>query len=167
MDECRQGWSGPGRQGSCGVVESDGSDARASGSGTGCDTGASAAGSTGWIQGSVSVVAGAVPGSARCCLRRNWRKHSNCWCWWVRICERASAQRSLHRALRRVSIGLTLSRAQCMPAPFSRASTTTLFPLSTAPLPMGHPCASPSTEACRHPTNPPASLLVTDTCGLC
>jgi hypothetical protein len=31
-----------------------------------------------------------------------------------------------------------------MPAPFSRASTTSLFALSTAPLPIGQPCARKS-----------------------
>src|SRR3989442_8737597 len=52
-----------------------------------------------------------------------------------------SCQHSLHTALRKTSIGLTLGRAQCMPAPFKGASTTTLLALSTMPDPIGQPCA--------------------------
>jgi len=42
-------------------------------------------------------------------------------------------------AFRNARSGLTLNRLQCMPAPFSRASTTTLLALSTMPLPIGQP----------------------------
>src|SRR5262249_55864895 len=60
---------------------------------------------------------------------------------WAALCCQASAQRSLQTAFRNVSSGLTLARLQCMPAPFRRASTTTLLALSTIPLPIGQPAA--------------------------
>ena len=56
-------------------------------------------------------------------------------CW--AICGQASAHRSLQAMVRRATSGFTYGRAQCMPAPFSRLSTTTLLALSTLPLPMG------------------------------
>ena len=137
MGECRHGWSGPGRQGSRVV---DGLDSSAT-NGSGCDIGFISVGSTTAPQGSVSAAAGVVARSARYRSRRDWRTRSICRCCGVKICARASAQQSLHRALGRATMGLTLLCAQCIPAPFSRASTTILFPLSTAPLPIGHPWA--------------------------
>lgn len=59
----------------------------------------------------------------------------------VLVAAQVSSQRSLQTALRSASRGLTLARSQCMPAPLRRASTTSLFALSTTPLPMGHPFA--------------------------
>ena len=53
----------------------------------------------------------------------------------------ACAHRSLQTILRKANIGLTCERAQCIPAPFNLASTTSLLALSTAPLPMGQPCS--------------------------
>ena len=47
------------------------------------------------------------------------------------------AQRSLHTILRKPSIGFTWGHAQCITPPFNLASTTSLLPLSTTPLPMG------------------------------
>ena len=70
---------------------------------------------------------------------------------WLRACRSAphraqmraqlSVHRSLHAAARKATIGFTLARAQCIPLPLSRASTTSLFALSTIPLPMGYPAA--------------------------
>jgi hypothetical protein len=48
-----------------------------------------------------------------------------------------SAQRPLHATVRSATSGLTCARAQCMPLPFSRTSTTTLLALSVLPLPIG------------------------------
>src|SRR5215207_9888012 len=53
----------------------------------------------------------------------------------------ASAHRSEQTAPRNATIGVTLPAAQRRPAPFSRASTTSLLALSTMPLPMGKPWA--------------------------
>jgi hypothetical protein len=58
------------------------------------------------------------------------------------LCVHACSQRSLQAALRKTSSGLTLGRAHCMPAPLSRASTTSLLALSTLPLPRGQPAAA-------------------------
>ena len=67
------------------------------------------------------------------------------WARWAARCRRCSAQSSPHAAvhrllqaaLRSASMGLTFARAQCMPLPSSRAPTTSLFALSTPPLPIG------------------------------
>lgn len=52
-----------------------------------------------------------------------------------------SSQPSLHTALRSSNMGLTFFRSQCIPAPLSRASTTSLLALSTMPDPIGQPAA--------------------------
>src|SRR5215213_6612702 len=66
---------------------------------------------------------------------------------WVVTLPHASSQRSLHSAPRSASIGSTCAGAQCIPGPLSRASTTSLFALSTAPLPIGRPAAAKSAYA--------------------
>ena len=53
----------------------------------------------------------------------------------------ASSHRPEQSAPRSASSGLTLGSAHRRPAPFSRASTTTLLALSTMPLPIGKPWA--------------------------
>src|SRR5439155_63519 len=68
--------------------------------------------------------------AARCCARACARS-ARCCC---SICAHAAAQRSLQTAARMATSGLTLARAQCMPLPLSRASTTSLLALSTMPL---------------------------------
>jgi hypothetical protein len=45
------------------------------------------------------------------------------------ICGQASAHRSLQATVRKATIRLTWARAQCIPAPFSRRSTTSLLAL--------------------------------------
>src|SRR5258708_801368 len=50
-----------------------------------------------------------------------------------------SAQRLVHATVRSATSGLTCWRAQCIPLPFSRTSTTTLLALSVLPLPIGYP----------------------------
>ena len=55
------------------------------------------------------------------------------------MCGQASAHRSEQATVRNATSGFTCERAQCIPLPFSRASTTSLLALSTLPLPMGNP----------------------------
>jgi hypothetical protein len=55
------------------------------------------------------------------------------------VCQ-VSSQRSLQTPLRKASMELTLVGSQCIPAPLRRASTTSLFALSTEPDPIGQPC---------------------------
>ena len=57
------------------------------------------------------------------------------------ISGQASPHRPLQTSVRRANMGSTFFLAQCIPEPLSRASTTSLLALSTAPLPMGYPCA--------------------------
>lgn len=71
------------------------------------------------------------------CSRPRWRRCHSCFI----LCCQVSLQRSLHTALRKMSRGLTFSRFQCIPAPLSRASTTSLLAFSTSPEPMGQPAA--------------------------
>ena len=54
------------------------------------------------------------------------------------ISGQTSSHRSLQTTVRRANIGSTFCLAQCIPGPLSRASTTSLLALSTAPLPMGY-----------------------------
>ena len=57
------------------------------------------------------------------------------------ICGQTSSHRPLQTTVRRATMGFTCSPGQCIPGPLSRASTTNLLALSTAPLPMGYPLA--------------------------
>ena len=60
------------------------------------------------------------------------------------ISGQASSHRSLQAMFRKATMGSTFRRSQCIPAPFSLASTTSLLALSTIPLPMGYPAATNS-----------------------
>jgi hypothetical protein len=55
------------------------------------------------------------------------------------MCGHASLQRSEQAMVRNATTAFTCERAQRMPLPFSRASTTNLLALSTLPLPIGKP----------------------------
>ncbi len=124
----RQGWSAGGRQGWRGVWGIDG---------------------WSWGRGWDRVVLAAAVGlggrmgrgGGLAASRRRWRRWIWRWrCWRRRVaamCGQSSSQRSLQTRLRNASMGLTWARAQCMPLPLSRASTTSLLPLSTAPSPIG------------------------------
>jgi hypothetical protein len=48
-----------------------------------------------------------------------------------------SVQRLAQATVHNATNGLTFARAQCIPLPLSRTSTTTLFALSVLPLPIG------------------------------
>src|SRR5512135_2941602 len=72
--------------------------------------------------------------AARSC--RRWTQAARR-CWHA-VCQ-VSCHRSLHTPLHKVSMGLTLVRSHRMPLPLSRASTTSLFALSTMPEPIGQP----------------------------
>jgi len=60
----------------------------------------------------------------------------------VTTCGPTAAQRSLPTTVRSPNNGLTCSRFQRIPAPFSRTSTPSLCARSTIPLPPDHPAAT-------------------------
>ena len=75
--------------------------------------------------------------SGRCFLDTIGACSRNLWL----ISGQTSCHRPLQTTVRRATMGFTCSLAQCIPKPLSRASTTSLLALSTAPLPMGRPLA--------------------------
>ncbi|MDQ2786227.1 MAG: AbrB/MazE/SpoVT family DNA-binding domain-containing protein [Chloroflexota bacterium] len=118
----RQGWSGDGRPFTTN---------RRRGCVRGARTGVGEGDAGGAVTGGLTI--GGCARAARCAAR------SCCHC--ARIATHPSAQRCEQTSARNATIRLTFLRAQCIPLPFKRASTTSLFALSTTPLPIGYPAA--------------------------